>query len=394
MKKLLVGITGGIAAYKMLSFIRLATKAGFQVRVAMTAEAEKFITPLSIQALCGQAPLRHIDEDSNAMAHINWARWADLYLIAPATANSIAKLAQGLADNPVTNLALASEVPLWVAPAMNQAMWHKAVTQENLTKLQQRGITIIPPALGEQACGEVGEGRLPEPEDLFTQVHSFFHNQNLLKGRKILITAGATQEPLDPVRYISNHSSGKMGAAIAQAAYEAGAEVTLILGHHQLDTLPTVSIVPVSTAEQMLQAVEAHLANQDIFIATAAVADYRPEQIAQQKIKKQGDKITLTLVKNPDILANVGHKKPPKRPGLVIGFAAETDNLLTNARQKRCNKGADWILANDVAQGKAFGQTHNHLYLITPEGEEDLGEASKQTLAQQIIKRIAHALRM
>ncbi|MEO1818249.1 bifunctional phosphopantothenoylcysteine decarboxylase/phosphopantothenate--cysteine ligase CoaBC [Pseudomonas sp.] len=394
-KQVVLGVSGGIAAYKSAELIRRLRDAGAEVRVVMTNAAREFITPLTLQALSGH-PV-HGDlldpEAEAAMGHIELARWADLVLIAPATADLMARLAQGRGDDLLTTLVLATDAPIAIAPAMNQAMWRDAATQHNLTQLLARGVKVFGPGDGGQACGDVGPGRMLEPTDIAARASECFE-RGLLSGRHVLINAGPTREAIDPVRYISNHSSGKMGFALAEAAAEAGARVTLVAGPVNLPTPARVQRVDVISAQDMLDACLAALPA-DVFIASAAVADYRPASAAEQKMKKDAtneDGLTLTLVRNPDILATLADHS--QRPACCVGFAAETHDVLSYAADKLQRKKLDLIIANDVSQsGIGFNSDDNAVTLIDRQLERySLPQASKQKLARQIIARLAGQL--
>lgn len=394
-KQVVLGISGGIAAYKSAELVRRLKDAGAQVRVVMTRAAHEFITPLTLQALSGNPVHGDLLDPAAeaAMGHIELARWADLVLIAPATADLMARLATGRGDDLLTTLVLATDASIALAPAMNQAMWRDPATQANLETLLQRGFRVFGPAAGEQACGDVGPGRMLEPVELAMRCAECFE-LGLLSGRHVLINAGPTREAIDPVRYISNHSSGKMGFALAEAAAEAGARVTLVAGPVNLPTPPRVQRIDVTTAVEMLAACEQALPA-DLFIASAAVADYRPAQCAPGKLKKdttREDGMTLHLVRNPDILATLATHA--RRPAYCVGFAAETDDVLGYASDKLTRKNLDLIVANDVSQaGIGFNSDDNAVTLIdrslTP---NPLPQASKQKLARQIIARIAQHL--
>lgn len=391
MANILLGISGGIAAYKSAELVRLLTKRQYQVRVMMTAAAQNFITPLTFQALSGQpVSTELLDADAEAgMGHIELARWADLIVIAPTSANTIAKITHGLADNLLTSVILASQSPLAVAPAMNQGMWRNAATQANIEILVNRGVSIWGPAAGEQACGDVGPGRMLEPEQLAERVDQHFSCQRLLINKHVMITAGPTREPIDPVRYISNHSSGKMGFALAQAARDAGARVTLVKGPTLEQPPVGVEAIAVSSADEMLDACQRKLDDVDIFIAAAAVADYKVSEIAPQKLKKRDGESPppLPLVQNPDILATVAKQKPNM---FSVGFAAETENLLNNARQKLARKNLHMIIANDVSQQAiGFNSNDNQVTVITPSSSVELPKQAKIKLAQKIVEMIA-----
>lgn len=394
-KHILLGISGGIAAYKCPELVRQLKKMGAEVRIVMTESAKHFVTELSLQAVSGN----HISSDlfdSSAelsMGHIELAKWADLVLIAPATANVIAKLTAGIADDLLTTLCLATKAPIAIAPAMNQQMYQSSITQQNIHTLARRGVTIWGPDKGEQACGDVGLGRMLEPAQLANHVITFFTHINAQKTElshlKIVITAGPTREPLDPVRYITNHSSGKMGFAIAQAAAEFGAQVILISGPVTLCTPSNVTRKDVNSALEMHDSALQYAKEADIFIACAAVADYRAATIADKKIKKQDDtdEFVLTLVKNPDIVAEVA-TMAEDRP-FVVGFAAETNNVEEFAIQKLQTKNLDIICANNVSHhGIGFNTDENELTLYWKTGKLSLPRANKNTLAQRLIIEI------
>ena len=391
-KRVLLGVTGGIAAYKSADLIRRLREAGAEVRVVMTAGATRFITPLTLQALSG-GPVRTAlfdPEAEAAMGHIELARWADAVLIAPASANSLARLARGLADDLLSTLCLATRAPLLVAPAMNQVMWENPATQDNLALLRGRGVRICGPGSGGQACGETGPGRMLEPPELVAEVGSVFAT-GTLTGLNLLITAGPTREALDPVRFISNRSSGKMGYAIAAAAMEAGARVVLISGPVALPPPARVEHIPVETAAEMYAAVMARVASCDVFIGAAAVADYRPQTVAPHKLKKQTPALHIDLQRTPDILAAVAATRPAP---FTLGFAAETERLAEHARSKRMAKSLDMIAANLVnIPGQGFDADDNALTLYWEGGECELPRQSKQQLARELIGRIAARLR-
>ena len=405
-RKILLGVTGGIAAYKALELTRLLKKQGADVRVVMTKSATAFVQPLSFQALSGHSV--HFElldtEAENAMGHIELARWADVFVIAPTTANTLAKMAHGLADDLISTLYLAATCPIYVAPAMNHAMWKHPATQANLKILQTHGVNLIAPESGEQACGEIGVGRMAEPETicrgvLQTPAHydSFRYaggcNLPLQKSGvctpplQIIITAGATREPLDPVRYLTNRSSGKMGYALAFAAQKAGANVTLISGVTHTAPPLNCHFIQVETAEQMHTAVFENLENCDIFIGAAAVADYRPIVCGDEKIKKNADQITLTLQKNPDILADVAALNSPP---FTVGFAAETHNLEHYARDKLTRKKLNMIAANWVGRDEGgFERDENALEVFWRDGQQSLAMTEKSELARQLITLIS-----
>lgn len=394
-RRILLGISGGIAAYKSAELVRLLRAEGAEVQVVMTAAAAEFIGPLTLQALSGR-PVRSSLWDAAAeaaMGHIELARWADLILLAPATADLLARLAQGRADDLLTTLCLASAAPLWVAPAMNQQMWAHPATAANLAVLRARGVRVLGPAAGEQACGDVGPGRMLEPFQLASAV-ALAQPLPGLAGRRILINAGPTYEDIDPVRFLGNRSSGKMGFAIAEVAAAAGAEVCLIAGPVALATPAGVERVDVRSARQMREAVQARAFGVDVFIAAAAVADYRPRECATDKIKKGGETQSLELVRNPDIVAEVAAARASgqKRP-LVVGFAAETREVEAYARGKLERKGLDLIAANDVAApGQGFEGDSNALLLLWPGGERRIGPAHKREVARSLLEAVVERL--
>ena len=388
-KRILLGITGGIAAYKCAELTRLFIKAGAEVRVVMTQSATEFITPLTLQALSGNRV--HLDlldpEAEAAMGHIELARWADLVLIAPATANSIARITHGEADDILTTLVLATPAPIAIAPAMNQGMWSDAQTQANIAALAARGYTLIGPGSGEQACGDVGLGRLSEPDEIVTACAALF-DTGALAGRHVVITGGPTREALDPVRYISNHSSGKMAYALAAEAAAAGARVTLISGPVTLATPDRVTRVDVVSAQDMLAATLEVVGSSDVFIGVAAVADYRPAQIAEQKIKKAGDEMTLSLVKNPDIIAEVA--RLAQRPTLVVGFAAETEDVVANGQGKLKAKNLDLLFANQATD--TFNSDSVAITAVDAAGVREFPAGNKQLVARKMLQLIAERL--
>lgn len=387
-KRILLGVSGGIAAYKSAELVRRLREAGAEVRVVMTAGATRFITPLTLQALSGQTVRTELfdAEAEAAMGHIELARWADAVLIAPASANTLARLAQGLADDLLSTLCLATRAPLLVAPAMNQAMWDNAATQSNLATLRARGVRVCGPAVGSQACGETGPGRMLEPSELVADVARVFATGSLA-GLRVLITAGPTREAVDPVRFISNRSSGKMGYAVAAAAAEAGASVTLVSGPVALPAPERVECVPVETAAEMHAAVMQRVIDCDIFIGAAAVADYRPQTVADHKLKKKAAALRLDLERTTDILAAVAALRPAP---FTVGFAAETERLAEHARAKRMAKSLDMIAANWVnVPGQGFEADANALTLFWEGGECELPHASKQQLARALIEQIA-----
>ena len=386
--RILLGITGGIAAYKSAELVRRLRDRGAEVQVVMTAGARQFVTPLTFQALSGRPVRTDLWDDAAeaAMGHIELARWADQVLVAPASADFLARLAHGLADDLLATLCLATDAPLSVAPAMNRLMWANAATQANVALLRSRGVTVLGPAEGDQACGETGPGRMLEPAEILDGLSLQGAANRVLAGLKVLITAGPTRERIDPVRFITNRSSGKMGYAVAEAAREAGAEVVLVSGPVNVATPPGVRRIDVETAEQMMNAVDEHVADTDIFIAAAAVSDYRPVQCASEKIKKTSDSLTLALSRTTDILATVAARAP--RP-FVVGFAAETQNVERNALAKLEGKRLDMIAANQVGDNLAFDCEDNALTVYWPGGKQDLGHAPKRQLAAALVSLIA-----
>jgi phosphopantothenoylcysteine decarboxylase/phosphopantothenate--cysteine ligase len=389
-RHILLGVTGGIAAYKALELVRLLKKEGAQVRVVMTKAACEFIAPLSFQALSGHSVhIELLDVDAeNAMGHIELARWADIFIIAPASANTLSKFAHGNADNLLSTLYLAANCPVYIAPAMNHVMWNHVATQTNIQLLQTHGIRLISPEAGEQACGEIGVGRMAEPQTICARLLAdIAAPSQILAGIHIMITAGATREPLDAVRYITNRSSGKMGYAIACAAQLAGANVTLISGITALSPPENCHFIQTETAQAMHSAVFENINPCDIFIGAAAVADYRPIDVAQKKIKKKDDTLTLTLQKNADILADVAARK---NPPFTVGFAAETHDLEHYARDKLIRKKLDMIAANWVGGERGgFESNDNALDIFWQDGQKSLPMTSKEILATQLISLIA-----
>lgn len=385
---ILLGITGGIAAYKTAELVRLLIKQGHSVQVVMSEAATHFITPTTLQALSGN-PVYVDAWDSripNGMPHIELSRKADAILVAPASADFLAKVAHGFANDLLSTLCLARECPLLLAPAMNKQMWENAATQRNIAQLTQDGINLLGPDSGEQACGEVGQGRMLEPEQLLEDVLDFFTPKKF-KGQKIMITAGATLEKLDPVRGITNLSSGKMGYAIAQMAMRMGAEVTLVYGHSTSHRPNTSHAYFASSAQDMYQTVMQHIANQDIFISVAAVADYRPVTSSPEKIKKSEETLTIQLTKNQDILADVASLP---NPPYCVGFAAETEHVIEYARQKRLNKRIPMIIANHA--NSAMGSADNTVTMIDAQGEISLGPDDKLLIAEQLLTHLKSRL--
>ncbi len=391
-KRILLGVTGGIAAYKSPDLVRRLKEKGADVQVVMTAGATRFVTPVTFQAVSG----REVRDDlwdraaEAAMGHIELARWADLILVAPASADFLARLTAGLANDLLSTVCLATTAPIAVAPAMNRAMWDSAPTRENVARLAQREIGVLGPGAGDQACGEVGEGRMLEPDEIVAlTIERLAGGCGPLAGKHVVVTAGPTREAIDPVRFISNRSSGKMGYAVAAAARSAGADVTLISGPVSLDTPEGVTRVDIESAEQMHSSVDEAVKGADVFIAAAAVADYSPENPAGQKIKKSDDNMRLDLSRAPDVLASVARRED--RP-FVVGFAAETENLEANARGKLERKGLDMIAANLVGPGKGFDVDENALEVIWRDGQKTLAAAPKTELAKTLVELICEQL--
>lgn len=391
-RRIVVAVTGGIAAYKTCALVSKLAQAGAQVRVVMTAAAQRFVSELTMATLSGQPVATDMWADRDEMAHISLADFAEAVIVAPATANIIGKLAHGIADDLLSTALLAFTCPIVVAPAMNTRMLDNPAVQANLQLLRERGIMVLEPAEGRLACGECGRGRLPETEELIAALIEALGADGPLAGRRVVITAGPTREALDPVRFLSNPSSGKMGYALAAAARRRGAEVTLISGPVALPPPPGVELVSVTSAEEMHAAVEAWRGRADVFIGAAAVADWRPAQRAEHKLKKGDDqRMTLELVRTPDIIASVAQWQP--RP-VVVGFAAETEDLLAHAAEKLRKKGLDLVVANDVtASGAGFGSdTNRAVVLDATGGVEELGLMSKSELARRILERIEGVL--
>ncbi len=389
--RILLGVTGGIAAYKSPDLVRRLIEHGADVQVVMTVAAQKFVTPLTFQALSGRAVRCELWDSSaeGSMGHIELARWAQIILIAPASADFIARLAGGRADDLLATLCLATEAPITLAPAMNRLMWANSATQANIATLVKRGVRVLGPAAGAQACGEIGEGRMWETANLAQSVLEPATNAGLLAGLKVLITAGPTRERIDPVRYLSNRSSGKMGFAVAAAAREAGAHVTLIAGPVQLPTPAAITRIDVESARDMFAAVHRHVADADIFIAAAAVADFQPVTVASTKIKKQGIAIKLDLEPAPDIVKSVAENSV--RP-FVVGFAAETNDVEENARSKLKRKKLDMIAANHVGDGIAFDCDDNALTVLWTGGKAEVRRGPKLEVARELIALIAKRL--
>ena len=387
-KRVLLGVTGGIAAYKSADLCRRLIERGFDVRVVMTPAAIQFVTPLTLQAVSGQ-PVHSELLDATAeagMGHIELARWADLVLVAPASADFLARLAGGHGNDLLATLCLATAAPIAVAPAMNQQMWRAKATCDNVERLRGRAVRILGPADGDQACGDVGPGRMLEPTDIAGQVEEWFARRGRLSGISVVVTAGPTREAIDPVRFVSNHSSGKMGYALAQAAAEAGGEVTLVSGPTALACPPGVTRIDVESSEEMFDAVMSRAGSFQIFVAAAAVADYRPSQVASQKMKKHTPSLSLELERTRDILAHVAALESPP---FTVGFAAETENVVANARQKLTRKRLDMIAANRVGvDGTGFNADDNALVVCWSDGEQSLPRAPKIDIAYALIQCI------
>jgi len=390
-RNVLLGVSGGIAAYKSAELVRQLQELGASLRVIMTRGAQEFITPLTLQALSGNPVYTELldTEAEQGMSHIALARWADLLVVAPATADVIARLAAGRADDLLTTVVLATPAPILIAPAMNQQMWKDQATVDNMATLAARAITVVGPAAGEQACGDVGPGRMEDPAIIAAAAARCFES-GLLAGKRVVITAGPTREALDPVRYISNHSSGKMGYAIAQAAVDAGAVTTLVSGPVSLAAPDHARLIRVESAIEMLEQCQQLLAECDIFISCAAVADYRPAVLEEHKIKKGEEQISLKLLRNPDIVATIASSE---HPPLTVGFAAETRDVLTYARDKMRRKGLDMIVANDVSDRDiGFNSDINEVTVLWADGEQALARAGKGKLARQLVELIAGVL--
>ena len=389
-KKIVLGITGGIAAYKTPELVRRLKEQGADVRVVMTQGAKAFITPMTLQAVSANPVADSLldPQAELAMGHIELAKWADLILIAPASANTLARLASGMADDLLSTICLATAAPVVVAPAMNQQMWHAVATQANIDTLKQRQVTVWGPGAGEQACGDIGLGRMLEPEEL-TQLCCQLYREKTLAGQHWVITAGPTREAIDPVRYISNHSSGKMGYAIARAAINAGAQVTLISGPVNLAPPEDCRVIRVDSARDMHRQAMALAPEANIFVACAAVADYRLADVATQKIKKTADEMVLKLVKNPDIVAEVAALE--QRP-FTVGFAAETQDVEQYARGKLSRKNLDLIAANDVSRaGQGFNSENNALTVFSADSATEIALADKQQVASELVAIIDQA---
>ncbi len=386
-RRIIVGVSGGIAAYKSAELVRRLRQSGAEVRVVMTPAATEFITPLTMQALSGNPVHTNLLDTSAeaAMGHIELARWADAVLVAPASANFLARITYGLADDLLSTLCLATEAPLFVAPAMNRVMWQHSATQHNCLTLQQRNVTLLGPAEGEQACGEVGAGRMLEAEELLTAMAAHWQH-GLLAACQVLVTAGPTREAIDPVRYISNHSSGKMGYAVAAAAAAAGAKVLLVTGPTNLSCPDGVKCIPVDSAAEMAEVVKANVSQSQILISAAAVADYRPVVVQDRKMKKSSPELNLQLERTEDIIALVASSKDSP---FVVGFAAETDNLESYALEKLQRKGLDMIAANLVGEDMGFNKDDNALTVLWQDGKHEIERADKSIVARELIALIA-----
>lgn len=397
-KKILLVITGSVAAYKAMDLLRLLRKQGFDVTCVLTAAAEQFITPLLASSLSGNKTYNQLFSPSDTLGidHINLSRQSDLIVVAPATADFIAKIVHGYGDDLASTAILAANKKIILAPAMNEKMWHNSQTQKNLKSAFESGISIVEPESDILACGEIGIGKMAAPEKIFQKISAFFANQNLLKGKKILITGGATFEPIDPVRFIGNRSSGKQAVEIATVLHEMGAEVTLVAGNFSEAVSSRLSftknqIISIKTAEEMFAAVKKNLAKTHVFIGCAAVADFKMKEISTTKIKKSGrEKLTLELVKNPDILEFVGTTK--SRPKLVIGFAAESTNLEKYAKEKLLKKNCDLVVANHIESGEIFGSPQTAACFVGKKKTENLGKITKAKLAELLAQKIVELL--
>lgn len=389
-KRIVVGVSGGIAAYKTVSLVSQLVKAGYEVRVVMTPSAAQFVTPLTFQTMSRNRVYTDTftEEDPKVVSHIDVADFPSLVVVAPATANLIGKMAAGIADEILSTVLLATTAPVLLVPAMNVHMYMHPALQRNLTLLRSWGYHVLEPAEGPLACGYTGRGRMEEPERIFRWIEDFFNPDQPLKGKRVLVTAGPTQEPLDPVRYLTNRSSGKMGYAMAKAARKMGAEVILVSGPVQLPSPEGVTRVMVQSAEEMYARVMDYFDQSDWLIATAAVADYRPKEMASQKMKKKGDSLLLQLVPTPDILREAGARK--REDQILVGFAAETEHLLSYAREKLEKKNLDFIVANDVSEaGAGFEQETNHVYLLSKKGDAvEIPLMKKEEVADRLIREM------
>ena len=389
-KKIVLGVTGGIAVYKAVDLVSKLRKQGAEVRVIMTEHAQQFVTPLTFKEISGNkvaVSMWNANQEFN-VEHIALADWADLFMVVPATANIIAKMAYGIADDLLSTTLLAAHSPVIVCPAMNTHMYENPATQENIAKIKSRGIVVMPPASGVLACGAVGAGRLPEPADIVNFVKDFFaKTEGDMRGVKVLVTAAGTREPIDPVRFITNHSSGKMGYALARAAMHRGAEVTVVAAHTDVEPPLFVNVVPVQTAEEMYDAIVSRAQDYDFVIKAAAVADYTPAVTADNKIKKKDGDMSIPLVRTKDILKALGENK---RPGQILcGFSMETENVLENSRKKLESKHCDMICANSLkSAGAGFGTDTNIVTLITKNSEESLELMSKEQVAHKILDKL------
>ena len=393
-KNILLIVTGSVAAYKAMDLVRLLRKKSYNVTCILTKSACEFITPLLASSLSGNKTYNELFsiEDEIEMGHINLSRQSDLIVVAPATADFIGKIAGGLADDLASNVILAANKKIILAPAMNEKMWDNKATQKNLAKVLESGIAVVEPETDILACGEFGVGKMAHPEKICEKICDFFANQNLLKGKKIVITGGSTFEPIDPVRFIGNHSTGKQAIEIAKVLNEMGADVTLIAGNiRETIFLPKEKIIRVKTAEEMFNAVKKNLTKTHAFVACAAVSDFKVKKISSEKIKKtHEEKLTLELEKNPDILEFVGTSK--SRPKLVIGFAAESSNLEKHAREKLTRKNCDLVVANDIEGGEIFGSSQTKVIFVEKKKTENLGKISKAELAKLLAKKIVNLL--
>jgi phosphopantothenoylcysteine decarboxylase/phosphopantothenate--cysteine ligase len=389
-KKILLGISGSIAAYKAAPLSRLFIKAGAEVQILMTEAATNFISPLTLSTLTNKAVFSTVHSEEGWNNHVEFGLWADAMIVAPATANTLSRMACGLCDNVVLAAYLSARCPVFVAPAMDVDMWKHPTTLRNIDQLQQDGVHVLPVEHGELASGLIGEGRMAEPETILSHLQNFFQKKSFLKGKKILITAGPTLEEIDPVRYISNYSSGKMGLALTRAALEAGASVTLVLGpvHIPILTHAELEVIHVKGAQEMYQAALQHFEKADIGIMAAAVADYRPESIAEQKIKKTGDQLVLKLIKNPDIAAELGRRKRPEQ--FLVGFALETENQEVNALSKLHKKNLDLIVLNSPnTPGAAFLHDTNQVSLLEADGtQQEFPLKTKDEVALDILNAL------
>lgn len=393
-KKIVLGVTGGIAAYKAIALTSKLSQAGATVQVILTEGAQEFVTPLSFQAISRQPVYTDtFDElDPGKIQHVDLSDWADLFIIAPATANLIGKYANGIADDMLTTTLLATTAPVYIAPAMNVDMYEHPAVQENLDRLQKRGVQLIDPNEGYLACGYTGKGRLAEPEDIVAYLESKFSSNQLLAGKNILVTAGPTQEKIDPVRYLTNYSSGKMGFSVAEAAAEMGANVTLVAGPVDLPTPKHVNRIDVISTEDMYQAVLKHFPTQDIVIKSAAVSDYRAKKQATEKIKKQSEQMSIEVERNKDILKTLGKQKTDQ---FLVGFAAETTDVKRYGQEKLTEKNLDAIVINDVSkEGIGFGSDDNEVLILLKDGEEiAINKTSKLVIARQLLSKIAEKLK-